>query len=277
MRVRPFNDLQDNKSDVEKNSGIHSVLQWTEETVASMQTMRALGEPLRKRAESHQQATFGDKTPEISCRGKENALPGHQDAQRPEGPSPRIHQEVESKICAEATNAASPDRQNLLNKNSLQYLGNEVEAQESHKRLLCTSSDKVFTDRVAALEQAAHQQTEAFQEMCNKNATLRLELQLAEKKLAIRSERIENLKKGLVEEKQRLKVVQDQFAGEADKFKAELVQAKVEVNYWKERSLRDRTNVLSHRNVVKVLKGGQKHVVPSSSVFEFLQGSRPAP
>ena len=269
MRVRPFNDLQDNKSDVEKNSGIHSVLQWTEETVASMQTMRALGEPLRKRAESHQQATFGDKTPEISCRGKENALPGHQDAQRPEGPSPRIHQEVESKICAEATNAASPDRQNLLN--SLQYLGNEVEAQESHKRLLCTSSDKVFTDRVAALEQAAHQQTEAFQEMCNKNFELRFELQLAEKKLAIRSERIENLKKVLAEEMQRRKVVQDQLDLELE------LQAEVEVNFWKERSLRDRTNVLSHRNVVKVLKGGQKHVVPSSSVFEFLQGSRPAP
>ena len=56
MRVRPFNDLQDNKSDVEKNSGIHSVLQWTEETVASMQTMRALGEPMLMLILMHQDA-----------------------------------------------------------------------------------------------------------------------------------------------------------------------------------------------------------------------------
>ena len=136
------------------------------------------------------------------------------------------------------------------------------EARESYNKLLYTSSNKVLKKRVIQLEQQAEQQAEHFQEVYNDNSTLRLEIQLAEKKLAIRNERIENLKAGLKEEKRHLKELQEQFAAEREKFKTELSRSKDELNYWKEKSLvsRERNNIMSRKskNVVKVLKGGQK-------------------
>lgn len=145
------------------------------------------------------------------------------------------------------------------------------EARESYNKLVYTSSNKVLKRRVILLEQQAEQQTENYHDVYNENSTLRLEMQLAEKKLAIRNERIENLKAGLKEEKRHLKELQEQFAVERDKSKIELSRYKEELNYWKEKSLsRERSNVLSRKskNVVKVLKGGQKHGSPMAPVLD---------
>eukprot|EP00667_Euglena_gracilis_P003186 EG_transcript_3194 len=153
------------------------------------------------------------------------------------------------------------------------------EAREAYHKLLYTASNRALKKRLLFLEQQAEQQTESYQELYNENSTLRLEMQLAEKKLAIRNERIENLKAGLKEEKRHLKEVQEQCAAEREKFKAELTQYKEELGYWKAKSLsRDSAGALGKKgkNVVKVLKGGHRPP-PGPGEGEGAPGDPPEP
>lgn len=61
------------------------------------------------------------------------------------------------------------------------------------------------------------------------NSTLRLEMELAEKKLSIRNDRIENLKAGLKEEKRHLKDVQEQFSAERERYRADVARYREEL------------------------------------------------
>eukprot|EP01006_Ploeotia_vitrea_P043586 TRINITY_DN66747_c0_g1_i1.p1 TRINITY_DN66747_c0_g1~~TRINITY_DN66747_c0_g1_i1.p1 ORF type:complete len:816 (+),score=140.21 TRINITY_DN66747_c0_g1_i1:53-2500(+) len=137
------------------------------------------------------------------------------------------------------------------------------EARDAYKQLVINTSNKALKKKVMLLEQKSEQQTENFQEVFNENSTLRLEMQLAEKKLAIRNERIENLKAGLKEEKRHLKELQEQFGAEREKYKAEGARSKEEVAYWKEKCLarekgQQNRNIGGRSKVVKVIRGGQK-------------------
>eukprot|EP01012_Entosiphon_sulcatum_P027182 TRINITY_DN3276_c0_g1_i2.p1 TRINITY_DN3276_c0_g1~~TRINITY_DN3276_c0_g1_i2.p1 ORF type:complete len:787 (+),score=177.89 TRINITY_DN3276_c0_g1_i2:28-2388(+) len=154
-----------------------------------------------------------------------------------------------------------------------------AEVQNQYKQL--QQSDSVaaavaLKKRVMLLEQSNEQHAESFQELHQENSTLRLEMQLAEKKLAIRNERIENLKAGLKEEKRHLKELQDQFNSERERFKSELARYKEELNYWKDKCLTREKGVIGggsgagaggaggklggqRKNVVKILRGGARH------------------
>eukprot|EP00755_Sulcionema_specki_P012424 Sspe_Gene.51373::Locus_28526_Transcript_1_1_Confidence_1.000_Length_3695::g.51373::m.51373/K10396/KIF5; kinesin family member 5 len=132
------------------------------------------------------------------------------------------------------------------------------EARDQYKHLVVASSNKALRRRVQILEEQQNQQAADIAEILNANSSLRLEYQLAEKKLAIRTDRIENLKVGLADEKMRTKTLIEQFTAEKKKLKEEAARYKEELAFWKKHASGG-GSASKTRRVVKILKGGQRH------------------
>eukprot|EP01059_Diplonema_ambulator_P007853 TRINITY_DN1736_c1_g1_i1.p1 TRINITY_DN1736_c1_g1~~TRINITY_DN1736_c1_g1_i1.p1 ORF type:complete len:841 (+),score=203.56 TRINITY_DN1736_c1_g1_i1:290-2524(+) len=139
------------------------------------------------------------------------------------------------------------------------------ETREQFKQLMVVSSNKALRQRVQFLEAQHEQQTANIAEILNENSTLRLEYKLAEKKLDIRNERIENLKMGLKEEKKHMKETRENAHAERVKLKQECARYKEELNFWKDKCLKaasasanPHSNSFKVNRIIKVLKGGTK-------------------
>eukprot|EP01064_Diplonema_japonicum_P034844 TRINITY_DN7353_c0_g1_i1.p1 TRINITY_DN7353_c0_g1~~TRINITY_DN7353_c0_g1_i1.p1 ORF type:complete len:838 (+),score=239.38 TRINITY_DN7353_c0_g1_i1:60-2573(+) len=139
------------------------------------------------------------------------------------------------------------------------------ETRDQFKQLMVASSNKALRQRVQLLEQQHEQQTTNIAEILNENSTLRLEYKLAEKKLDIRNERIENLKTGLKEEKKHMKEHRENAQTERSKLKQECARYKEELNFWKDKCLKaasasanPQSNSFKVNRIIKVLKGGSK-------------------
>eukprot|EP01061_Rhynchopus_euleeides_P018007 TRINITY_DN29801_c0_g1_i2.p1 TRINITY_DN29801_c0_g1~~TRINITY_DN29801_c0_g1_i2.p1 ORF type:complete len:866 (+),score=393.79 TRINITY_DN29801_c0_g1_i2:153-2750(+) len=142
------------------------------------------------------------------------------------------------------------------------------EQREQYKNLMIASSNKLLRKRVRLLEAQNTQQTGNVAQILNENSTLRLEYKLAEKKLAIRNERIENLKTGLKEEKRHIKELRENANAERAKYRQECARYREEVNFWKDKCLKSAATAVHQSTskagrIIKVLKGGQKHEQPS--------------
>ncbi|KAJ9450132.1 Kinesin heavy chain [Diplonema papillatum] len=141
------------------------------------------------------------------------------------------------------------------------------EVRDQYKNLMVASSNKMLRQRVQMLEAKNTEQTDNMAEIMNETSTLRLEFRLAEKKLAIRNERIENLKTGLKEEKRHMKELREAAQQERHKLKHEAARIKEELNFWKDKCLKSASaaSAASASNaaaskagrIIKVLKGGQ--------------------
>ena len=142
------------------------------------------------------------------------------------------------------------------------------ESREQYKNLMVASSNKLLRKRVKMLELQASQQTGNAAQVINENSTLRLEYKLAEKKLAIRNERIENLKTGLKEEKRHIKELRENANAERAKYRQELARYREELTFWKDKCLKSAATAMHQATasktgrIVKVLKGGQRHESP---------------
>eukprot|EP01063_Lacrimia_lanifica_P031249 TRINITY_DN5109_c0_g2_i1.p1 TRINITY_DN5109_c0_g2~~TRINITY_DN5109_c0_g2_i1.p1 ORF type:complete len:857 (+),score=409.25 TRINITY_DN5109_c0_g2_i1:97-2667(+) len=159
------------------------------------------------------------------------------------------------------------------------------ESREQFKQLMVASSNKLLRKRVQLLEQQHDQQTGNIAEILNENSTLRLEFKLAEKKLAIRNERIENLKTGLKEEKRHMKELRDSVALERAKFKQEAARFKEELHFWKDKCIKAASAATASAvhgskagRIIKVLKGGHKHdqLTPQKSDLDDERDLSPA-
>jgi hypothetical protein len=89
-----------------------------------------------------------------------------------------------------------------------------------------------------------------WRELANENGAFRIELELSEKRLAIRNERIENLKNGLRMEKQNLKDMQDARVAEKRLLQDDARQLKTDVAEW-------RTEAARLKSVVAAMRGGE--------------------
>ena len=146
------------------------------------------------------------------------------------------------------------------------------EQREQYKTLMVASSNKLLRKRVRLLEDQNSQHTGNVAQILNENSTLRLEYKLAEKKLAIRNERIENLKTGLKEEKRHIKELRENANTERAKYRQECARYREELNFWKEKCLKSAATAVQHPSkagrIIKVLKGGQRHENQPPSLTE---------
>ena len=130
-----------------------------------------------------------------------------------------------------------------------------------HQRLMSASSKQKLRKQLQRLEAQHDEQAAGYAELVNEIATHRLEYKLAEKKLAIRNERIENLKAGIKDDKRHIKHLKEVTAAEKEKIKNECARIREELNYWKDKYLRSAKTFTTSkvRNVVKVIKGGHRN------------------
>ncbi|CUG67665.1 kinesin heavy chain, putative [Bodo saltans] len=75
----------------------------------------------------------------------------------------------------------------------------------------------------------------SWRDLMNENGALMLEMQLADKKLAIRHDRIENLKAGLRQERDISKGLQDELEQERKGYKDKVIEARSDAEYWRHR------------------------------------------
>lgn len=108
------------------------------------------------------------------------------------------------------------------------------EAREEYRQLLLSTSSKALKKKVALLEKNNEQINASYQQLYNANSSLRLELQLAEKKLAIRNDRIHNLEFLLEDAKEMAKHQSDAYQTERTKFLQEIEHYRNELSYMQE-------------------------------------------
>eukprot|EP01060_Flectonema_neradi_P003014 TRINITY_DN11890_c0_g1_i1.p1 TRINITY_DN11890_c0_g1~~TRINITY_DN11890_c0_g1_i1.p1 ORF type:complete len:807 (+),score=187.98 TRINITY_DN11890_c0_g1_i1:53-2473(+) len=128
------------------------------------------------------------------------------------------------------------------------------EQRQEHQRLMSASSKQKLRKQLQRLEEQYDQQAADRARLESEVNMYRLDFKLLEKRLAIKNERIDNLRNGIDGHKSKLKE-------EKEKLKNECARIREELHYWKDKYLRSAESFTTSkvRNVVKVIKGGYKH------------------
>lgn len=127
----------------------------------------------------------------------------------------------------------------------------QLHAPNSTPPLPTSSTIAALTQRLQLLEKQNADLELTWRELMNENGSLMLELQLADKKLAIRHDRIENLKAGLKQERQMSKEIQDDLENEKRSAKEKLLEARSDAEYWRHRFEAIQTSLQSGKPTLK--------------------------
>lgn len=103
------------------------------------------------------------------------------------------------------------------------------EAREEYRQLAINNNSKALKKKVIFLEKSNEQITKDFQQLYNQHSSTKLELQLAEKKLSIRNDRIANLEFLLEDSKEMAKAQAENFSNEKAKFMQEMEHYRSEI------------------------------------------------